>query len=118
MSNLERDLLHQTYDKCTSRQTEYSTYNQNMRIYQNQTLFDGEGNGTPLQYSCLENPMPPSHLHHYHLIPCLLKLHPLGGSSSPTSPDTSPATLTPSSKAPPLKVSQSCWFFYTNLLLL
>ena len=57
MSNLERDLLHQTYDKCTSRQTEYSTYNQNMRIYQNQTLFDGEGNGTPLQYSCLENPM-------------------------------------------------------------
>lgn len=70
---------------------------------------------------------PPSHLHHYHLIrSCLLKLHPLGGSSSPTSPDTSPATLTPSSKAPPahishwpsLKVSQSCWLFYTNLLLL
>ena len=34
MSNLERELLHQTYNKCTSRQTEYSTYNQNMRIYQ------------------------------------------------------------------------------------
>ena len=31
---------------------EMLTYNSRLT-----TLFDGEGNGTPLQYSCLENPM-------------------------------------------------------------